>query len=70
MGEGCQEEQVGKVLGKREVPDRDRKVPGSRVPDKDGGRECRWREHRKVPSRGEKTEFQVGMRCQGWMGAR
>lgn len=58
-------------MGRRVVPDREGKVPGSRVPDKDGGRGCRWRERRKVPSRGGKGEFQVGMRCQPrWESAR
>lgn len=41
-------------MGRRVVPDREGKVPGSRVPDKGRGRGCRWKEGGKVQSRGEK----------------
>lgn len=52
------------------VPDREAKVPGSRVPDRGRGRGGRWKEGRKVLSRGGKRGCQVGVRCQrwGWMG--
>lgn len=44
-------------MGRRVVLDREGKVLGSRVLDKDGGGGCRWREYRKVLSRGGKREF-------------
>lgn len=69
---------MGKLLGKREVPGSGEKGgarQGQEGAKQQGarqgwGRGCRWREHRKVPSRGEKREFQVGMKCQSWIGVR
>lgn len=44
-------------MGRRVVPDREGKVPGSRVPDKDGGGDAGGGKCRMVPSRGGKRGF-------------